>query len=1011
MKRFFTILMLGAIVAFTSCQKDNLSDNLPDGSEVRVSLTAKVPGEMLTRAHGDADVKRYIMEVYVAGTDELYKRISQSGPVFEVRLVTGKSYDFLFWADKQADGAEPFYTTASLKAVTMVAPYIGNSEARDAFFSNELMNVQINSTPLTATLKRPFAQMNIATGLKDVPAAYQPDAVKISFETLQVYTKFDVSTGFATDNAAAAAWAASAAITGAYSVYAAGNDYKNLATDYLFASADGHSVNFTMEFYKGATPITSRAFNSIPLKRNYRTNIVGELLTVGSKITVTIDPVFAEPALSVVDVVEPATQSITDLITQAGKEAKVDPATTSTTTLVMSEPLEARHAGEPTRDIVFEDVVTGDNLKVVTLDLSKGINIPVVIKDENPATESTNYKGDIVIIVPNSYDVEGGFTFNVPNAHVVIKGTDGAIIKEIKAVTGSNTLVIEKGVTVTNLTVDGGKAQIYGTVTNLTVNKGDVEIYGTVTNAITKGGDYSDVIRVFVGEGTDRTAKTAASINTAIAIHPHVVIIGAWPTLQMKDIAKDFTLEGAVGATINAIDATDGSDWGGKINNSFVFKNLKFVGTHTFPPNSSIGTRALGFACTAITIEGCNFTNVSVASGQNAAATAVIKNNTFEMPSGVGLYLPAWVPAAGEYLIEGNTFKNCRINTDAITGRTTIKNNSFVGTSNDSFACNVLVNPARMLTVEDITSTNALFINNSSLTAVYLYFNANVGVSKLLTEQIAFADANTISVDATYPDAGNVIADNKVYVMGTNAFKSIQDALNAAAANNIIKIADGTYNENLVFPSKSLTLTGESRSGVIINGRIYSALAGTIVIESLTINAVSVDDGSATYFNTCSFKFDNCNLDFTVANNSTQKNVVVVKAASLEVTGCEITGKSYFKKGSSMDVLPMVYFSHAVAGEYAVKFTDNNIKFDCGTNTAISSSNGNAFFLSGTRAGTNQLVVTGNDFTGSSAPNNLSLPGIKRESGNTYIVGTTTVASSNNTKDGNTYNLRVENNF
>lgn len=852
MKRFFTILMLGAIVAFTSCQKDNLSDNLPDGGEVRVSLTAKVPGEMLSRAHGDDGVTRYIMEVYVAGTDELYKRISQSGPVFEVRLVTGKSYDFLFWADKQADDAEPFYTTASLKAVTMVAPYTGNSEARDAFFSNELMNVRINSTPLATTLKRPFAQMNIATGLKDVPAAYQPDAVKISFETLQVYTKFDVSTGFATDNAAAAAWAASAATTGAYSVYAEGNDYKNLATDYLFANAEGHSVNFTMDFYKGTTPITSRAFNSIPLKRNYRTNIVGELLTVGSKITVTIDPVFAEPALSVVDVVEPATQSITDLITQAGKEAKVDPATTSTTTLVMSEPLEARHAGEPTRDIVFEDVVTGDNLKVVTLDLSKGINIPVVIKDENPGTESTNYKGDIVIIVPNNYNVDGGFTFNVPNAHVVIKGTDGAVIKEITASTSGSTLEIEEGVEVSKLTVNKGNVTNRGTIKDIIVAVGEGNVttinnYGSITGTITvESGSYV----------LTATASTVAELRAAL-VNP--LLTGVILTADVAWVSSD-PANGSSGmqdAFSIGTPAAEGEHYNPRPMDNFVFDG----GGHTISGvayNNVLAVYAHNVTIKDLVIEQ---TTAQKAIKANAGLSIYrskgvkLNNVTIRNTGKAGVIVNAATASATGLHTSGNAWGGVEVAKGVQPAGGNKPEFTFDATSTFGEDAQIYISPN---TIDDYTVTapagwmSGLKYFETANTVAFVY-------SSTPFTPVAIAPANMVAVKANIPSEPNKIVKvgNYIFTTGSNAYSTVATAMSNVPANGAVLLAAGTYAGAQI--PEGITLKGED--GAIINVAAANAitlgknstLEGVDVRYSVFTTINPGDNGSGVTIKGCEF--------------------------------------------------------------------------------------------------------------------------------------------------------------
>ena len=69
-----------------------------------------------------------------------------------------------------------------------------------------------------------------------------------------------------------------------------------ISMDFLWADdSEAALSDFTMTFYNDGTEIcTNDAFTNIPIRRNYRTNVSGNLLTKQGTISVTIDPEFDE---------------------------------------------------------------------------------------------------------------------------------------------------------------------------------------------------------------------------------------------------------------------------------------------------------------------------------------------------------------------------------------------------------------------------------------------------------------------------------------------------------------------------------------------------------------------------------------------------------------------------------------------------------------------------------------------------------------------------------------------
>lgn len=343
MKKCF-LLMAGIILlAFTACQSDELANGGRNG-EVAVSFSVQLPGngnDVVTRAATAGDgtsVNRCIMEIYL--NDELYSR--QIGTIqpdgltagFDVRLVTSQTYKFVFWADHvesvegEAIKTDLHYNTADLRNISMQGDYNGSSkdDTRDAFFAS-LEKLVTNAFSESVELTRPFGQLNIKTeDLASIPNnqkdAFVPVTAGLSFKNL--YTGFNAATGDLLGEPTAVAYKAASDVVDANG---------NLTVDYLFApnTAGGqHLANMTLAVYNAAGgQITTKDLNNIPVQRNYKTNVTGNLLTVDGKVNVTVAPAFSSPALSekvievasVSEVAEALKTNTNVVVTEAPKEA------------------------------------------------------------------------------------------------------------------------------------------------------------------------------------------------------------------------------------------------------------------------------------------------------------------------------------------------------------------------------------------------------------------------------------------------------------------------------------------------------------------------------------------------------------------------------------------------------------------------------------------------------------------------------------------------------------------
>ncbi len=481
MKRIL-IMMLGAIVALASCQKDAGLDGVGDGEMVDVTLSASVATASATRAEGDdftagdgTTVDRCILEVYTG--DVLYKRMVTSvtdlTASFDLRLVSSQTYEFLLWADKGAlettddsgdgvvGGGDTHYittNTAGLKGITTsYADYVGNDETRDAFYYYEKMDIEA-STAITAALTRPFGQVNVKTYLTDVPSDMYPASVKIEYTTT-VGNTFDISTG-SVSNDTEINWSASAAVIDG-SDDAISSNYIDLSTDYLFASATEQDLHkFTIYFYSdeaGESEITSNEnFVNIPVQRNYQTNISGELLTKQGAVNVEISSDFTEPNndLTIADV-----ESLTTML--AEDVAKADASYTIANEITTSS------------SVTIPSLTTEVSETSRSFDFSSGVADDAVLTIEEDTTD--DYVAPAVVYITVPEDSSSQLDINLPNSTVYVNGD----LYNLVAATSSATLVITEGTTVDGLTIKEGNVAVYGTL------KGDVTLHADNVDSAT----------------------------------------------------------------------------------------------------------------------------------------------------------------------------------------------------------------------------------------------------------------------------------------------------------------------------------------------------------------------------------------------------------------------------------------------------------------------------------------------------------------------------------------------
>lgn len=311
MKKIFKTLSASVLMALalTACQKEEFGGNEAEGiytfevSADNIATKATIDGD----GNGTA-VNRFIMEVYLQKTtgelvllDKKVQAPTADSPKrtsFNLTLIKDQEYKVLFWADKGTDAMGDLYykTTDNLQHVSFLdAARTGNNDALDAFSKMEVITRAESKAGFSKSvqLTRPFGQVNFIT--TDIPAinaltggsAFLPTDVKVSYTTC---TGFDVLNQTGTG---------SEAIEYTAPVYSAMDPATNpakytLSMDYMLTATSEKETRPVVKLtaLAGNYELTTVEVTNYPVQRNYRTNIIGNLLTTTNEFVVEVDPMW-----------------------------------------------------------------------------------------------------------------------------------------------------------------------------------------------------------------------------------------------------------------------------------------------------------------------------------------------------------------------------------------------------------------------------------------------------------------------------------------------------------------------------------------------------------------------------------------------------------------------------------------------------------------------------------------------------------------------------------------------
>lgn len=360
MKTFKYLAAAALTLLAVSCNKEQMAE-VPDGQLVDVTFTAALPGEMATKAIGDGmTAKNLYVSVYENDAEKTKLELDKTATFTDLKtqvtfsLVKGKTYNFVFWA-QAAEGAP--YDVTDLKNIKI--SYEGaeaNDEKRDAFYATR-KELKVNGA-LTETIKlyRPFAQVNFGTADYDAAVAAGVEPVKSVFTATDVATIFDTFEAEGKEAKDVVTFTESA-LPGETLVTKAG-DYKWMTMNYILPMGKQdakHISNVTAEFIP-ETGITVKASSpQTPVQNNYRTNILGNLLTSQVIFNIEIVPIFNEPDNDIDIVNIKNVESLKALFATGGSA-------TLSEDLVVNEPISVATGAEVTLNLNGKTVTNTEDL-------------------------------------------------------------------------------------------------------------------------------------------------------------------------------------------------------------------------------------------------------------------------------------------------------------------------------------------------------------------------------------------------------------------------------------------------------------------------------------------------------------------------------------------------------------------------------------------------------------------------------------------------------------------------
>lgn len=298
--RSFLSFAVAAVLLMASCSKD--FDPLGAGGEsVKVTFTADIPIQTEVVRAGDAEAATLLTYVVYDNSTPRTKLIDGTLEVqgksarLDLDLIKTETYNIAFWA--QAPAGAPF--VFDMETATIKADYtnaVASTEALDAFYAVVTDFVVSGATSHYVTLKRPFAQVNVGVPAEELEnaAALGIKVTKAEIAVTNVANTLDLFTGEVSGEEDVTFGMAALPTE---KLVVNEREYAYLAYAYLFVDKGANitdSTDLTFQLASDTKTIKEITIPAISYRRNYRTNILGRLITGAASLNISFDEELAD---------------------------------------------------------------------------------------------------------------------------------------------------------------------------------------------------------------------------------------------------------------------------------------------------------------------------------------------------------------------------------------------------------------------------------------------------------------------------------------------------------------------------------------------------------------------------------------------------------------------------------------------------------------------------------------------------------------------------------------------
>ena len=313
MKRILSFFVLASVLLASSCSlKEDFKGN--DSEFATISLTLGGPESSATRAIGDGSSVDLLHYAVYDSEDQLIPALGEVVEVqkfptqVDITLAKGQTYKIAFWAQNQSTRAYTINNGDVRHVAINYAGYNNNDESRDAFFKT-IEHTVTGDIALDVVLERPFAQINLGVTAEDWADAetagisVKKSMVKIS-NAAKALDLFNGQVGDGTEVVYALAEipALSGEILTVEEVA-----YKYLSMNYILVNSQDATApaqglygegkelvnaEFTLEMADAQDQPVVVKVDNLPVQRNWRTNVIGRMLTGDISFNISLDPIF-----------------------------------------------------------------------------------------------------------------------------------------------------------------------------------------------------------------------------------------------------------------------------------------------------------------------------------------------------------------------------------------------------------------------------------------------------------------------------------------------------------------------------------------------------------------------------------------------------------------------------------------------------------------------------------------------------------------------------------------------